>query len=630
MTATGGSGRKPRRFSTHLVLVMLLITLPVIGLISAMDYRQVEEALIAEEGLLREQTEKSAIQSIHLVDAGLKLFDSTLDRRMREGFDPVFAEYERAGRDPGMMDLSRVKEELGGEMDIYIINESGVIEYTTYPPDLGLDFKGIPYFYDRITEIRSGDAFTADRVLAEPASGRLRKYAYMPSPDRRYLFELGLICTTVEADRFDPKYLTLKEDLMRLNPSLEGIRIFDCYGRLINATDSDSSTDPAIINSVAREVFEEKQDRTIADPAAGRFTRYILVDLSDPGSPSDTSRIVELTYSTALLDARLAEMRLSHILLAVFAGLIACCIAVPVSWQITRPIRAIADDVNRIARGDLDHRIRVSTGTEFTRLEESVGTMIDSLKGNIRRLRESEEATREYSTRLQDLVRERTADLEESNRTATLFLDIMVHDINNANTVAIGYTRFLVDALEGEQQEMAGKMLSQLEQSSEIIGCVATLREARGDGAALVQVDLDRVIRAQVANHPATRIRYEEREAAVLADDLLSEVFANLVGNAVKFGGPAVEIAIRVEEHEDEILVSIEDTGPGIPDAMKASLFRRFRRGEGPLAGAGLGLYICRMLITRYGGKIRADDRVEGRPECGAAIRFTLRKAPEE
>jgi signal transduction histidine kinase len=627
MTATGGSGRKPRRFGTHLVLVMLLITLPVIGLISAMDYRQVEEALIAEENLLREQTEKSVIQSIHLVNAGLKLFDSTLDRRMQEGFGPVLAEYERSSKDPGAMDLSRVKEELGGEMDIYIINESGVIEYTTYPPDLGLDFREIPYFYDRITEIRLGDAFVADRVLTEPASGRLRKYAYMPSPDHRSLFELGLICSAAETDRFDPKYQTLKEDLMRLNPSLEGIRIFDCYGRLINATYSESPTDPATVNSVAREVFEVKQDRTIADPAAGRFTRYILVDLSASDYPSDTSRVVELTYSTALLDARLAEMRFSHVLLAVFAGLAACCIAVPVSWQITRPIREIVDDANRIARGDLDHRIRVSTGTEFTRLEESIGTMIDSLKGNIRRLRASEEATREYSTRLQDLVWERTADLEESNRTATLFLDIMVHDINNANTIAIGYTRFLVDSLEGERQEMAEKMLSQLEQSSEVIGCVATLREARENGAALTQVDLDRVIRAQVANHPATRIRYEGRGVAILADDLLSEVFANLVGNAVKFGGPAVEVTIRVEEHGEEALVSVEDTGPGIPDAMKASLFRRFRRGEGSLAGAGLGLYICRMLIERYGGKIRADDRVEGRPECGTAIRFTLRKA---
>ncbi|WP_292364128.1 MULTISPECIES: sensor histidine kinase [unclassified Methanoculleus] len=100
-----------------------------------------------------------------------------------------------------------------------------------------------------------------------------------------------------------------------------------------------------------------------------------------------------------------------------------------------------------------------------------------------------------------------------------------------------------------------------------------------------------------------------------------------MLGNAAKFGGPGVEIAIRVEEHDDEVLVSVEDTGPGVPDAIKPRLFDRLVRGTQTMAGTGLGLYICRMLVTRYGGRIWADDRVEGRPECGTAIRFTLRKA---
>jgi len=115
--------------------------------------------------------------------------------------------------------------------------------------------------------------------------------------------------------------------------------------------------------------------------------------------------------------------------------------------------------------------------------------------------------------------------------------------------------------------------------------------------------------------------------ATVLADNLLPEVFANLIGNAKKFGGPAVEITVRVEDRGDEVEVSIEDTGPGIPD--KNGAFRRFGKGEGSLAGAGLGLYICRMLIERYGGSIRVDDRVEGRPEEGVAIHFSLPRGPE-
>ncbi len=628
MTADPGSGARRCRFGTYLVLAMILITLPVIGLVAFLDYQQVEEELIAGDDLLREQTEKSVVQSLRLVDAGLRLFDSTLDHRMQEASDPVLAEYERAGRDPGAMDLLRVKEEIGGEMDIYVINASGVIEYTTYPPDLGIDFRGAPTYYDRITEIRLGDAFVQDRVVTEKAGGMLRKYAYLPSPDHRYLFELGLICSAGKADRYDTQYRDLKADLMQLNPALGEVRVFNCDGRLISMTGSEEPVGAMVVDPAAREVFEEKEERTLTDPATGTITRYIFVDLSDPGYPSDTSRVVELTYISAPLDARLAEIRFGHALIVVFAGLAACCIAIVVSRRVTRPVREIVDDVNRIARGDLDHRIRVSTGTEFTRFERSIGAMVDSLKESIRRLRESEETSRQYSTRLEELVGERTAELEESNRTAALFLDIMVHDINNANTIAIGYTRLLADALDGERQELAQKMLSRLEQSSAIIGCVATLRKVRESGEALTRMDLDAVIRAQAADHPG--IRYESRPVAVLADGLLPEVFANLIGNAVKFGGLGVEITIRVEERGDEVVVSVEDTGPGIPDAVKNGAFRRFGKGEGPLAGAGLGLYICRMLVERYGGRIWAEDRVEGRPELGAVIRFSLRKAPEE
>lgn len=89
-------------------------------------------------------------------------------------------------------------------------------------------------------------------------------------------------------------------------------------------------------------------------------------------------------------------------------------------------------------------------------------------------------------------------------------------------------------------------------------------------------------------------------------------------------------VTIRVEEQDGEVLVSVEDTGPGIPDAIKPTLFSRFRKGKSSRSGKGLGLYIVRMLVERYGGSVRVEDRVPGRPEEGAAFRFTLIKAQEE
>jgi signal transduction histidine kinase len=114
-----------------------------------------------------------------------------------------------------------------------------------------------------------------------------------------------------------------------------------------------------------------------------------------------------------------------------------------------------------------------------------------------------------------------------------------------------------------------------------------------------------------------------------MADDLLPEVFANLIGNAEKFGEPGVEVTVRVEEGDGAVKVSVEDTGPGVPDREKPLLFTRFARGTNARSGKGLGLYITKMLISRYGGRIWVDDRVPGHPERGAAFRFTLPRSDQ-
>jgi signal transduction histidine kinase len=111
----------------------------------------------------------------------------------------------------------------------------------------------------------------------------------------------------------------------------------------------------------------------------------------------------------------------------------------------------------------------------------------------------------------------------------------------------------------------------------------------------------------------------------VRADDLLSVIFNNLIGNAVKHGGPGVEVTVRVEEQDGEVLVRIEDTGPGVPDDAKYEIFHQYemkKRG----VGEGLGLYLVQILVERYGGRIWMEDRVPGRGGEGAAFVFTLER----
>jgi len=214
--------------------------------------------------------------------------------------------------------------------------------------------------------------------------------------------------------------------------------------------------------------------------------------------------------------------------------------------------------------------------------------------------------------------------LEAAHRETNLYLDIMTHDIKNAENVASLYCDLLLEALEGDAREYAKKLRGSVRKSTGILQNVSTIRRIHQESPDLAPVRLTGVIRAEIERIPDAAVSFEGTQAEVWADDLLSEIFANLIGNAVTFGGPDAAITIRVEdfpEEEHTVVVSVEDTGPGIPDGMKEGLFDRSRG-----CGEGLGLYIAGMLAARYGGRIWVEDRVPAYQENGAAFRFTLRE----
>ncbi|MDN7012769.1 PAS domain S-box protein [Methanoculleus sp. FWC-SCC3] len=215
--------------------------------------------------------------------------------------------------------------------------------------------------------------------------------------------------------------------------------------------------------------------------------------------------------------------------------------------------------------------------------------------------------------------------LEVANREANLYLDILTHDIRNADNVANIYADILIDELEGEAARHARKLKDGIRKSIEITANVATIRKIHETRAGLTPLDLDNVIREELAHFPDLCIHYDGVPVTVLADDLLPQVFTNLIGNATKHGGPGVEVTVAVEDLDERtVIVTVADTGPGIPEDAKEAIFFRFEREGGQRGSQGLGLSICRMLTARYGGGIWVEDRV---PEQGAAFRFTLRKA---
>jgi signal transduction histidine kinase len=106
----------------------------------------------------------------------------------------------------------------------------------------------------------------------------------------------------------------------------------------------------------------------------------------------------------------------------------------------------------------------------------------------------------------------------------------------------------------------------------------------------------------------------------------VGQILENLVENAFKYGPPEGSIDISATVEGDWLLVAVEDEGVGIPATERALVTEPFHRAwnvrESRIPGTGLGLYICRRLVEAHGGRLRLEDRPDGRP--GTRVAFTL------
>jgi signal transduction histidine kinase len=117
----------------------------------------------------------------------------------------------------------------------------------------------------------------------------------------------------------------------------------------------------------------------------------------------------------------------------------------------------------------------------------------------------------------------------------------------------------------------------------------------------------------------------------VVANELLHDVFANLVVNAIKHTGARADILInlkRVEENgQSYCRVSVEDNGPGIPDDNKDTIFNRGLMSTSKAKGMGIGLYLVKSLVDGYNGRVWVEDRVPGDHTKGARFVVMLPSA---
>src|SRR6185503_13143853 len=125
---------------------------------------------------------------------------------------------------------------------------------------------------------------------------------------------------------------------------------------------------------------------------------------------------------------------------------------------------------------------------------------------------------------------------------------------------------------------------------------------------------------------PGVDIRLEIDHAVQLAaadEDYVAQVLRNLISNAAKYSGPGHAVTVRVEDGGPEVVVLVRDNGPGIDEAEAERLFTLYYRSSSLASaapGAGIGLFVCRELVTTMGGRIWAKPLPEGGSEFGFSL----------
>lgn len=254
---------------------------------------------------------------------------------------------------------------------------------------------------------------------------------------------------------------------------------------------------------------------------------------------------------------------------------------------------------------------------------------------------QAEAEIRTLNGELESRVRDRTAELEgvnqqlrRSNEDLTQFAYVASHDLQEPLRTVAGYATLLGRKYEGKLDQQADEYIRYVVQGAKrmqaLVQDLLAYSRAGTDRLNYQVTDMEIVLdrakenlnlaitecRAQITNDPLPELKVDPGK--------LTQVFQNLVGNALKFSKPGVPpvIHIRACTDERECLFLVSDEGIGFEPEYAEKIFVIFQRlhGVGSYTGTGIGLAICKRIVEAHGGRIWAESQ----PGIGSRFSFTL------
>jgi len=245
---------------------------------------------------------------------------------------------------------------------------------------------------------------------------------------------------------------------------------------------------------------------------------------------------------------------------------------------------------------------------------------------------------------LEALVASLGAQVAESDRLRSAFMQNVAHELSTPLTPLAGYLKILLSDKMGpltpQQRKVAEAMAAAVTRLTRVVENLSDFASLSAGQAAALATDVDpdalvaEVVEEQRAAIKEARLHVQvvpSGGGTVRADPRkLRQAFSNLFGNAVKFSPHGGEVLVESRRAEGKLRIAIWDQGPGIPRQDQAHVFEPFfhatrtaRSGEARLPGSGLGLPVAARIAEAHGGRVVVESPPAEQRPAGSGHQFS-------
>jgi signal transduction histidine kinase len=552
--------------------------------------------------------------------------------------------------------LNSIKPEVTKFEDIIILNLSGKVVASTNNTYLDTIHTNDTFFIE-------GKKHNNVTILYKDKNQKLKSYLTGPlilNNDKllgvvTIFYDLGDLLSMFKV--FEEQVATGEINLIKKNANGDALIInplrFDPNASL-NLTVSKDQVDTPIIQSLLKieKTFPEAKDYRGVDVLA--VTRYL--------EKLGWGLVVKMDKVEAF--APLENVKYVTIISGILVGVAIIITSTFLGNSISRPIQKLRDIMNEVAKGKFDSKIDVKGPTEIEELAKQLDRMRDTIANTNTHLNELVQERTEKIEKVISTLKEKEEALEESNKNLILanqklslqskiqrdFINITAHELRTPIVPIITLTELLYNKIanENKTQKNQSKENEKKQEFLQVIlrNCYRLYRltedildvtkiESQTLKLNKEMVQLNEIIGNVVNDYKEiiSKKRYGSDQIRIVYDEpskdnslvnadkgRLIQVLSNLLDNALKFTkeGDIVITTKKIKDNQ-ELMVSIKDSGTGIDPEILPHLFKKFATKSEQ--GTGLGLFISKNIIEAHGGTMWGENNSESN---GSTFYFTL------